>query len=126
MNKVNKNLEKLSIVFSFLLSSFFCFKFFSMAFFGFEESPILAVLKLTLPCTLSALIIGFFAHEKWKYASILGMVPGFLIFLMMLQGILVEGNIDEIYWFSFPLGIMISFSLFVFLGYKIRMVMKTK
>lgn len=97
-----------------------------MAFFGFEESPILVALKLTLPCTLGALIIGFFAHEKWKSASILGMVPGFLIFLLMLQGILIEGNIDEIYWFSFPLGIMISFSLFVFLGYKIRMVMKTK
>jgi hypothetical protein len=70
-----------------------------MAFFRFEESPILVVLKLTLPCTLGALCIGFFAHRKWKSASILGMAPGFLIFLMMLQGILVEGNIDEIYWF---------------------------
>lgn len=126
MNKANKNLENLSIVFSFLLSSFFCFKFFSMAFFGFEESPILVVLKLTLPCTLGALFIGFFAHKKWKSASMLGMVPGFLIFLMMFQGILVEGNTNEIYWFSFPLGIMISFSLFIFLGYKIRMVIKTK
>ena len=95
-----------------------------MAFFRFEESPILVVLKLTLPCTLGALCIGFFAHRKWKSASILGMVPGFLIFLMMLQGILVEGNIDEIYWFSFPLGILISFSLFIFLGFKIRMMIE--
>jgi hypothetical protein len=95
-----------------------------MAFFGFAESPVLVVLKLTLPCTFGAIIIGFFANSKWKAASIIGMVPGILLFIMMVQGILIEGNLDEIYWFSFPLGILISFSLFIFLGFKIRMMIE--
>jgi hypothetical protein len=89
-----------------------------------ESSYIQVILDAIIPCFIGGLIFGILNARYWWMSASIGSIPPLMLFLLMFQGIVIEGHINEAYWFCIPIGIIAGFFLFGFIGAKLFKIIK--